>query len=229
MIFDSRPIGIFDSGIGGLTILNELIKILPEERFVYLADTDHMPYGNKSSKTIIKYSLECASSLLEQNIKCLVVACHTASAYAFEELERQLPIPVIGMIQPSFTSLMQATKNLHVAILGTEGTIHSNIYQTLIRKNYPKATIFPIACPRLALLIEKGKIDDSYIQPLIKVYLRPLQNTCIDTALLACTHYPILRQIFQKELGKEVTLIDPAKACAQAVKNQLKIHSYFCQ
>ena len=221
MTFSSRPIGIFDSGIGGFTVLQEIAHLLPQENFIYFADAAHMPYGNKSPEVILQYSLECAASLVKKDIKCLVIACHTASAYALDALQKQLPIPVIGMIQPSIESLMDSTKNLNVAILGTEGTIRSNVYQRLIQIEHPQATTFPIACPLLASLIEKGVIDHPHIKKIINRYLSPLQDIAIDTALLACTHYPLIREIIQEELGAEVVLIDPAKACARAVWRQL--------
>lgn len=221
MTFDSRPIGIFDSGIGGMTVLREIAKLLPQEQFVYLADKAHMPYGNKSPEKITEYSLRCAHFLLNKNSKCIVIACHTASAYACEELQKQLPIPVIGMIQPSFASLMHATKSLRVAILGTEGTIRSHVYQNLIQRHHPKAAVFPIACPLLASLIEKRWPERPCIHEWIKRYLAPLKTASIDTALLACTHYPIIQQEIQEELGAGVAVIDPAKACAETVKDLL--------
>ena len=225
MTFDSRPIGIFDSGIGGMTVLREIAKLLPQEQFVYLADKAHMPYGNKSPEKIREHSLKCAHFLLNKNSKCIVIACHTASAYAYEELQKQLPIPVIGMVQPSFAALMHATKNLRVAILGTEGTIRSHVYQNLIQKHHPKATTFPIACPLLASLIEKRLPAGPHIHEWVKRYLAPLKTSAIDAALLACTHYPIIQQEIQEELGTDVAVIDPAKACAETVKNLLAASS----
>lgn len=218
---NSSPIGLFDSGVGGLTVLNEIAKILPQENIVYLGDTARMPYGNKSPETVLSYALEGASFLLEKEIKLLIVACHTASSYALETLKKQLPIPVIGVIQPGFELLMQSTKNIQVAILGTEGTIRSGVYQNLILQHHPEAVVFPVACPLFAPMIEEGLIEHPSAKLIADHYLSDLRNSPIDAALLACTHYPLIRPLIQEALGDHVKLIEPAETCALQAREWL--------
>ncbi|MBS0624735.1 MAG: glutamate racemase [Verrucomicrobia bacterium] len=221
MMANSRPIGVFDSGVGGLTVLREIEQILPREDVVYLGDTARMPYGNKSPETIVRYTLEGASFLLDKNIKLLIVACHTASSYGIDILQEQLPIPVIGVIQPGFELLMQSTRSMRIAILGTEATIRSKVYQNLIEEHYPKAKIFPVPCPLFAPMIEEGLVDQVFTKQIVEHYLSCLRNKKIDAALLACTHYPLIRSLIQETLGENVQLIEPARVCAEQAKEWL--------
>lgn len=217
----TQPIGIFDSGVGGLTVFREVSKILPHEDLIYLGDTARLPYGNKSSEAIIRFSLECAHFLLSQNIKLLIVACHTASSHALETLQKALPIPVIGVIQPGYELLMASTQTQRVAILATPATISSHIYQNLIHQNYPMAQVFPVACPLFVPLAEESLYDHEAAYLIAKHYLQPLNSMNIDAALLACTHYPLLRSAIQKALDPSVKILESATSCAELVRYML--------
>ena len=217
----SQPIGIFDSGVGGLTVLREISRHLPQEDLVYIGDTARLPYGNKSSGAIIQCTSECAHFLLEQKIKLLIVACHTASAHALDILQETLPIPVIGVIQPGFELLMENTRTQRVAILATASTIASNVYQNLIRQHYPLACIFPIACPLFVPLAEEHFFDHPAAELIAVHYLQDLHAANIDAVLLACTHYPILRKVIEETVGPDIAIIDSAEAVALRTKELL--------
>lgn len=211
----SQPIGLFDSGFGGLTVLKQVRQLLPHENIVYLGDTARLPYGSKSPQTIIQYAEENAQFLLEKQIKLLIVACHTACSHSFAILKNKLPIPVIGVIEPGFKLLAQATKTKRVAVLGTASTIGSGIYQKLFSAQYPQMQLFPVACPLFVPLIEEGFSNHQAAEWIAKDYLGHLENEKIDAALLACTHYPLMRPIIQQAIGARVQLIEPAQAAAE--------------
>ena len=212
-------IAVFDSGVGGLTVFRELCRHLPHEDFIYLGDSARLPYGNKSPETIRRFTQECADFLLQKQIKLLVVACHTASAVALETIE--LPIPAIGVVQAGIDLIVQTTKNKRIAILGTPSTIQSGIYQERLQQVLPDAKLFPIACPLFVPLAEEQFFDHPATLAIAKHYLEPLQNMQIDTVLLACTHYPLLKNSIQKILGPSVTVIEPASRCAIQVQKLL--------
>jgi glutamate racemase len=215
------PIGVFDSGIGGLTVFREISRLLPQENLIYLGDTARLPYGSKSPEAIMSYSLECASFLFNEKIKLLVVACHTASAHALDILQEEFPIPILGVVQSGFELLMETTETQRVAILGTSSTIASNIYQNLIRQHYPNAQIFPIACPLFVPLAEENLFDHKAADLIAEYYLSALTAAHIDAVLLACTHYPLLRQAIQKVLGPSVKILEPARNSAEQVRSLL--------
>ena len=217
----NNSIGIFDSGVGGLTVFREVSRILPQENVIYFGDTARLPYGSKSPEAIVRYSLECASFLYQQGIKLLLVACHTASAHALEILQEKLPIPVIGVVQPGFELLMENTRKQRVAILGTASTIASNVYQNLIRQHYPLAQIFPIACPLFVPLAEEHFFEGAAADLIAEHYLKPLQSADIDAVLLACTHYPLLKKAIQKAIGPSIKMIEPAQSCAMMARSLL--------
>ena len=217
----SDSIAIFDSGVGGLTVFREVSRLLSQENLIYFGDTARLPYGSKSSDAIIRYSLECASFLLDQSIKLLLVACHTASAHALEILQEKLPIPVIGVIQPGFELLMEATRSQRVAILGTASTIASQVYQNLIRQHYPSAQVFAIACPLFVPLAEEHFFEGAAADLIAHHYLQHLQNADIDTVLLACTHYPLLKKAIEKAIGPSIKIIEPAESCAMMARSLL--------
>ena len=218
---DPRPIGVFDSGVGGLTVFRELSRLLPHENLLYLGDSARLPYGNKSADTIIRFTHECADFLLKKKIKLLLIACHTASAVALEELRKSFPIPVIGVVQAGFELVVECSKNQKIAILGTPGTILSGIYQKLLQEKLPSAQIFPIACPLFVPLAEEEFFDHAATDAIAQHYLAFLQKTQIDTALLACTHYPLLKAPIQKVLGPSVKILEPASRCVNQVVQQL--------
>lgn len=212
-----RPIGLFDSGFGGLTVMREVARILPHENLIYLGDTAHLPYGNKSPQTVLQFALENSSFLVEKNIKLLIVACHTACSHALQTLQDKLPIPVIGVIQPG---LELSSKFSRIAVLGTTSTIESGIYQSLILQRSPQVTIYAKACPLFVPLIEEGFYSHPAAALIADAYLKPLKGK-IDAALLACTHYPLIRPVIQQVLGPKVTLLEPAALCAEQAKRSL--------
>lgn len=218
----SLPIGLFDSGVGGLTVLKEIVAHLPNENVIYLADTAHLPYGEKSPEAIVRYTLENGALLFQQNIKLLIIACHTASSHALKSLQKVLPIPILGVIDAGIQKLVQIKKNAQIAVLGTTRTIESGVYQSLIAKQCENIKIFPIACPLFVPLIEEGQFDPKAFSLIANHYLSPLKTESIDAALLACTHYPLIQSHIQKILGAQVTLIDPAKTVAEQAHNWLK-------
>lgn len=211
-------IGVFDSGVGGLTVVKELIRQLPHENIVYIGDTARVPYGSKSADTILRYSIENAIFLLKHKVKCIVIACNTATAYALEHLQHLFRVPVIGVIKPGVEAALKASHNHRIAIIGTTGTIQSGVYQKEILNHSPDVKVFAQACPLFVPLIEEGLLSHEATKILIREYLTPLLNESVDTLLLGCTHYPLLAEQIQEIAGKDVTVINSAEACAKAVK-----------
>lgn len=215
-------IGIFDSGVGGLTVLQQITRQLPHESIIYYGDTARVPYGSKSPDTIIRYSIENAELLMEYGIKILVVACNTAAAYAMEELRNRLPIPVVGVIGPGADKATRVTQNGRIGVLGTKATILSQAYQTEIGKRLPGCEVYPVACPLFVPLVEEGMSRHPATELIIREYLNPLKLRGIDTLLLGCTHYPLLREAIQEEIGNHVRIVDSASTCAEEVSHILK-------
>lgn len=216
-------IGIFDSGVGGLTVVQHVFRLLPHESIVYFGDTARLPYGGKSRETIIRYSIENAIFLMEKNIKALVIACNTASSYARDRLQQIFNLPVIGTIGPGAARAVQVTHNGRIGILGTKATIASGSYQQEIGRLLPDAILFPIACPLLVPLVEENFMHHEATQLIIRSYLEPLKDSAIDTLLLGCTHYPLLKEQIQDAVGADVTLVDSAAACAEALAEVLEV------
>lgn len=215
-------IGLFDSGIGGLTVAKEIIEKLPDESIVYFGDTAHSPYGEKKSEEIIALSLEAAELLMPYALKALVVACNTASACALPALQDRLNLPVIGVIDTALAVAAKTTKNNRVAILATTATIKSEVYQRALKKLLPKATLFPLPCPKLVPLLEKEGTDTLTFQAAVKESLLPLKGSGIDTAILGCTHYPLLSNLIEDELGKAVSLVSSSEQAGRSVVSLLK-------
>ncbi len=218
---DPRPIGVFDSGIGGLTVVSALRRLLPNESIQYLGDTARLPYGGKSATTVQRYSLEIASHLLEQNAKAIVVACNTASALALPLLKENLPVKVIGVIAPGAQAAAAATRNGHIGVIGTRATIKSGAYERAIRALNPEARIVARACPLLVPLIEEGWLESEITDQILMQYLQPMLDDGVDTLVLGCTHYPLLRPAISRLLGDTITLVDSAENCALAVRDLL--------
>lgn len=210
-------IGLFDSGFGGLTVMKELIRLLPNENLIYLADTANLPYGEKSKKTLIDLAHKNARFLLSQNIKLLLIPCHTICCNALKSLQETLPIPVLGIIEPS---LKLAKPFQKLAILGTSSMLRSNVYQTLLLEQNPKIDLSAQACPAFVPLVEQGLFETA--GPIISQTLSSLPND-LEAALLACTHYPLIRSIIEKVL--KVPLLDPAATYAEEAKQYLSSHS----
>lgn len=222
MILKEYGIGIFDSGVGGLTVMQQLMHTLPHERLIYFGDTARVPYGSKSSQTIIRYSIENTICLIEKNIKLLVVACNTATSVALPKLRQLFNLPIVGVIEAGAEAAVAVTRNQRIAVLGTKGTIQSGAYQTAIHKLAPEAMILPIACPLFVPLVEEQWLHHPATKLIIQEYLRPIHEQQIDTVLLGCTHYPILGSLIQEEAGKEVALVDSASTCAYQVASLLR-------
>ena len=222
MITSDHPIGVFDSGLGGLTIVKELRKQFPNESIVYLGDTARVPYGNKSSTTVQKYSHEIAEFLLEKKVKAIIVACNTASALALNELKEQLSIPVMGVIQPGAKAAGEKTKNNRIGIIGTVGTIQSCTYEKQLKSINTKLTIISQACPLLVPFAEDGWLQEKIVKDILTYYLEPLIKEDIDTLVLGCTHYPVFSTLMGDILGSDVTLIDSPAEVAGVLLNLLK-------
>lgn len=222
MILSSQAIGIFDSGVGGLTVMQQLMHTLPDEHLIYFGDTARVPYGNKSSQTIIRYSIENTISLLEKNIKLLVVACNTASAFALPKLRQLFNIPIIGVIDAGAEKAVDITRNNRIAVLGTKGTIQSGAYQQAIHRLAPHAFVMPIACPLFVPLVEEQWLEHPAAKLIAQEYLHPLREQNIDTVLLGCTHYPLLSSLIQEQLGQEISIVDSASTCAHHTAHLLK-------
>ena len=223
------PVGVFDSGVGGLTVAREIFRNLPNEKIIYFGDTARVPYGNKSKETIIRYSQQIAKFLLSQNVKAIVIACNTASSLALNELKEELDIPVIGVVEPGARAAAAATKNGRIGVIGTEGTINSGLYTEFIKKIRPDCEIFGQACPLFVSLVEEGMIDDEVTVMMIHRYLdQMIEENDIDTLILGCTHYPLLRTVIAREIGDAITLVNPAYETARALKGLLDHRDMAC-
>jgi glutamate racemase len=217
----TRPIGVFDSGIGGLTVVSALRALLPNESIFYLGDTARVPYGGKSAATVQRYSLEIAAMLLGEQAKTVVVACNTASALALPRLEETLPVPVTGVILPGARAAIAKTRTGHIGVIGTRATIKSGAYERALRSLNPEIQVTARACPLLVPLIEEGWLESPITDEIIMQYLAPLLNGGIDTLVLGCTHYPLLRKAIARLVGEKVALVDSAQNCALAVRDLL--------
>lgn len=218
---NNDPIGIFDSGIGGLTVLKEITRILPTENIIYLGDTARVPYGIRSPETVIRYSFECAEFLMRQNIKILVVACNTASAVSLNELSKRIEVPVIGVIEPGAVAAVRSTRNKKIGVIGTEATIRSNAYQKAINLIDRTIEVAGIACPLFVPLVEEGWTDGVVTYLVAEKYLSGLKKRGVDTVVLGCTHYPLLKDVIQTVMGSDVVLIDSAIETAKVVNEVL--------
>lgn len=221
---EKQPIGVFDSGIGGLTVAAALRKLLPQENIFYIGDTARVPYGGKSQSTIERYSMEISAMLLAESAKMIVVACNTASALAIPRLEQTLEIPVTGVIVPGAKAAVSATCNGHVGVIGTRGTIRSGAYERAIQRIAPDIRVTSRACPMLVPSIEEGWLEDPITDTIIARYLDDLVSSGIDTLVLGCTHYPLLKPAIARLLGDTIRLVDSAENCAAAVREILDNH-----
>jgi glutamate racemase len=216
----AAPIGVFDSGIGGLTVARELLRQLPGESILYVGDTARVPYGPKSPDTVRRYSREIAGFLCEQGVKVVVIACNTATAHALESLRAELPVPVIGVVEPGARAAVAASRSRHIGVIGTAGTINSFAYERAIRALAPDAVITSRACPLFVPLVEEGWTDHEVTRLVAREYLQPLANAGVDTLVLGCTHYPLLKTIVSGMM-EHVRLIDSAEQTALEVRQLL--------
>jgi len=226
---DNRPIGVFDSGVGGLTVAKEIMKQLPNEKIIYFGDTARVPYGSKSKETIIKYSNQIIRFLQSKNVKAIIIACGTASSIALETVKNAYNIPILGVVEPGAKSAVMATENKKIGIIGTEGTIASKTYEQLI--NYMEKDTFVIgkACPLFVPLVEEGWIEDEVTIQVANRYLEEFKKIDIDTLVLGCTHYPLLTYVISDIMGDKVKLINPAFETAKELNELLEKEDIKCK
>lgn len=217
------PIGVFDSGVGGLTVAREIMRQIPAERIVYFGDTARVPYGSKSRDTIIKYSRQIIRFLKTQQVKAIVVACNTASAVALEEVRRELELPIIGVIKAGARTAAAATRNGKIGIIATETTVNSEVYTHFLKKLNPELSVVGKACPLFVPLVEEGTfLKDPITEEIASRYLEGLKREEIDTLILGCTHYPLIRSTVGRVMGENVTLVNPAYETARELKELLR-------
>jgi glutamate racemase len=220
---DARPIGVFDSGVGGLTVLSELRSRLPGESTVYLGDNARTPYGPRPADEVRRFAVEGTDWLLAQSVKLLVVACNTATAQALEVIRRDSPVPVVGVVRPGAVAAAAATRTGHVGVIATPGTVGSGAYRGAILEAEPRLTVVQQACPDLVPLVEAGVLDGPRAEDTVRGYLEPLLggDRVIDTLLLGCTHYPLLRPLIERVVGQPVSVVDSAFTTGLAVEDLL--------
>jgi glutamate racemase len=218
-------IGVFDSGIGGLTVLHKIIELLPRENTLYLGDTARAPYGTKSVETVLRYSVENGEFLIEKDVKLLVVACNTSTAIALPGLRERFAIPVIGVIEPGVRRAVKSTKNKKVGVIGTDATIQSGAYTRALKAADPAIEVYSRACPLFVPLVEEGWTDNAVVDLTVKNYLGSLKQSGIDTLILGCTHYPLLKKALRGFMGKTMRLVDSAEEIAIEVAGLLKRQS----
>ncbi len=218
----NAPIGVFDSGVGGLTVFREIMRQIPNEKIIYFGDTARVPYGSKSRETVTRYSEQIVRFLRTFHVKTIVVACNTASACALDTLEQDIDIPIIGVVKPGARAAVDVTKNGRIGVIGTEATIGSQIYTEYISKLNRNVTIYGRACPLFVPLVEEGLLEDPVTDEIARRYLAELIDIDIDTLLLGCTHYPLIRSTLSRIVGDRVTLVNPAYETALELKNMLR-------
>jgi len=216
-----RPIGVFDSGVGGLTVVKELIRQLPFEDIIYFGDTARVPYGIKSKETVIRFSIENILFLLKHEVKLICVACNTVSSFALPVIKSHFRVPIVGVISPGVREAVYATQNKRIGVIGTKGTIKSRAYEFEIKQLDPAAKVTATACPLFVPFVEEGWLRGDVVIKVAKTYLRPLKEAGVDTVILGCTHYPLLKPVIKEVLGENVTLIDSAQQVAVEVKKIL--------
>ncbi len=217
----NAPVGVFDSGVGGLTVVREIMRQLPDERIVYFGDTARVPYGSKSKKTIIQFSKQIVRFLQTKGVKAIVIACNTASSLALDEVREEVGIPVIGVVRAGALAAVNATRNRKVGVIGTDATIDSGIYERVLKEMNPDVEVFGKACPLFVPLVEEGLFHDTVTDVIASRYLADLKKKYIDTLVLGCTHYPLIRSTIGRIMGENVTLINPAYETALELKELL--------
>jgi len=221
IISGSAPVGVFDSGIGGLTVVREIMRQIPNEKIIYFGDTARVPYGSKSKKTVTRYSKQILRFLQSHHVKTVVVACNTASACALEDLENETDLPIIGVVKPGAKVAVEVTRNGRIGVIGTEATIKSQIYARYITELKKEVTIYGKACPLFTPLVEEGLWEDPVTDEIARRYLNELIDIDIDTLVLGCTHYPLIRSTLGRIVGENVRLVNPAYETARALKELL--------
>ena len=225
---NNLPIGVFDSGVGGLTVAREIMRQIPNERIIYFGDTARVPYGSKSRETVTKYSRQIVRFLKTRKVKAIVVACNTASAYALSQLEEETNLPIIGVVKPGAKTAVNATRNGKIGVIATEGTIGSQIYTHYIKELKPEVEVLGKACPLFVPLVEEGLLEDPVTDEIAQRYLSSLKDCGIDTLILGCTHYPLIRSTLGRVMGEAVTLVNPAYETARELKELLEEKQLLC-
>jgi glutamate racemase len=218
---NAAPLGVFDSGIGGLTVARALFEKLPRESVIYFGDTARVPYGPKSPDTVRRYSGEILAYLLGRGVKAVVVACNTSTAHALADLQARSPVPVVGVIEPGARAAVRATRSGRIGVIGTAGTVASGAYERAIKALRPDAAVVSQPCPLFVPLVEEGWFDHPAAELIAREYLEPLRRAGVDVVVLGCTHYPLLKPLLSRVLGPAVTLIDSADETAESVKREL--------
>lgn len=216
-----KAIGVFDSGVGGLTVVREIIRQLPGEDIIYFGDTARVPYGTKSKETVIRFSIEDILFLLKHEVKLICVACNTVSSVALPSIRQHFRVPLVGVITPAVKEAVYATQNKRIGVIGTKATIKSRTYEKEIKQLDTKMKVVACACPLFVPLVEEGWLKGSVVLDVAREYLAPLKKAKVDSVILGCTHYPLLKSVIQQVLGSRVKLIDSARQVAIEVKNIL--------
>lgn len=223
LIMDKNaPIGVFDSGVGGLTVAREIMRQIPNERIVYFGDTARVPYGSKSKDNIIKFSRQIIRFLQTENVKAIVIACNTASALALDEMQQGFDLPILGVVKPGAKVAVETTANKRIGLIGTEANIRSGVYTRYIKSLDDEAKVFEKACPLFVPLVEEGWLHDDITLQVASRYLEELKEKDIDTLIMGCTHYPLIRSTIRKVMGDKVNLVNPAYETAIELKNLLE-------
>lgn len=223
LIMDKNaPIGVFDSGVGGLTVAREIMRQIPNERIVYFGDTARVPYGSKSKDNIIKFSRQIIRFLQTENVKAIVIACNTASALALDEMKQEFDLPILGVVKPGAKVAVETTANKRIGLIGTEANIRSGVYTRYIKSLDDEAKVFEKACPLFVPLVEEGWLHDDITLQVASRYLEELKEKDIDTLIMGCTHYPLIRSTIRKVMGDKVNLVNPAYETAIELKNLLE-------
>ncbi len=218
---DNRPIGIFDSGVGGLTVVREVFKLMPEEQIIYFGDTARVPYGTKSERVVEKFALQDILFLLSKNVKMVVAACHTVSSMVLDRLIQGFHLPVLGVVEPGVKSALERSKNKRIGIIGTKGTIESKAYERKLKDKDRDVYVVSCPCPLFVPLAEEGWLEQSVTYQIAEIYLSPLREEKIDTLILGCTHYPLLKGVIKKVIGYDVSIIDSAEETAKIIRKRL--------
>lgn len=219
---DERAIGIFDSGVGGLTVVKQVIDVLPTENIIYFGDTARVPYGSKSKESVYKFSCQIINFLIEKNVKAIIIACNTVSSNCYEDLKSKFSnIPIIEVLEAGVSSALKITKNKKIGVIGTEATINSNEYEKKIKNRLQDAQVYSKACPLFVPLAEEGFLENDITIDVAKIYLDDFNKNNIDSIILGCTHYPLLKNSIKKVLGVNISIIDPAFETALKIKQYL--------
>lgn len=219
---DNRKIGVFDSGLGGLTVVREMQRLMPEESVIYFGDIARLPYGSKSKEAITEFSHQIMRFLLKHDVKAVIIACGTASANALEDLQRTYQLPITGVVEPGAREAARTTKNGRIGITGTEATIRSEAYDRLLKGLDPQIEVFSKACPLFVPLVEEGWFKDEITRSVVQRYLAELKLQKVDTLVLGCTHYPLLKRLIGEEIGEEVILVNPSSSVVKEMKEYLQ-------